>query len=283
MRHQDQCATAGSTSSDIANAGTHVPGSHRRRDQLITPHRREILELLEEYHYLRTKHFYALLAKTTVGSVQTWQRSVRRSLHLAERAGLLTHEEIHERLPNRRSGFNHSESIYYRSGDRSPASLKHDIAVTEFHLALKTALSLTGNIRLRWVQTNLRRGALNPDAAFGIQSSSGVTWFFLEVEKSRQGHYRRHENSGLVQKLQQYDSISSAEVQRDWGFDDFRVVVMVENARRAVNLVQKVATILPFRFIWIGATDVANQVGICAGIFFTPNDYARRSYSVLDV
>jgi hypothetical protein len=251
---------------------------------VLTRQRTRVLGLLDEYTYLRTKHFYELLPNEGSATNETWERGIRRCLQLAEGVGLLTHEEVHERLPNSRSGFNHSESIYYRYGKRSPHSLNHDIAITEFHLALKRAVGKFG-VQLFWRQVDLRRGGLNPDAFFALHPGSerAKHWFFLEVETSRQGHYRRNENSALVQKLRAYDDLTSDQVAKDWNFDDFRVIVLVKNAARAVNLIRKLSAVLPYRFIWIGANDSVLRHGACSGVFFTPSDYHQASYSLLDV
>lgn len=248
--------------------------TRNNRCDIVTPGRQAVIDALAEYSYLRTEHFYTLLS----ASNETRRRAVRRLLTLLRRSGYVTAEAIFEYRAHGRGGFPHTSFVYYLTpkgaahaqGDapcvvRSPASLPHDVAVSEVHLALAADVARLPHARLHWLHGSLKTN-VNPDAIFGIEdlrrpSGSSTFWFFLELERSRQGHWRRGQDSGLVQKLRRYAQYrSSAEHRRDWPFiGDFRVLVAVANERRAVNLDQKLRTISPARPIWI--TSIADICG----------------------
>lgn len=255
------------------------------RTQIITKLRQEITDLLAEYYYLRTEHFYPLLDAST----DTRKRAIRRALQLMRKARLVTAEYIFKYKDHSRGGFPHTSFVYYLEGKRSPFSLAHDIDITEFHLALTAALKLHPYLKLHWLQDDLRK-TTNPDAIFGIQDTrkpkdKSTHWFFLEIEKSRQGHWKKHENSGLVQKLTRYDNYrGSRELKADYSYiGDFRVVVTMETPERTVNLLRKLSSLLPYRFIWITTPEAVKQKGALAGIYFTPKDFENKSYSFLDL
>jgi Replication-relaxation len=242
-----------------------------------------MLQLLASYSYLRTDHFYELLG----ASSDTRKRAVRRTLMLMRRAGCVTAEPVFEYREHVRGGFPHSEFVYRLTAKggrhvqsdaehltRSPGSILHDLAVSEFHLALHRGFSAAANVRLHWLTGRLKK-TVNPDAIFGLEDvrrppDRGTFWFFLELERSRQGHWRRGEDSGLLQKLRRYAHYRGSSEQRaEWPFiGDFRVIVSVASDRRAGNLLDKLRRMLPLRMIWIVSTpdacdDVMNAVFRC--------------------
>jgi hypothetical protein len=186
----------------------------------------------------------------------TRQRAVRRMLTLARRAGLVTAEMLFAYRARARRGFPVATFVYYlaprgaratgtlgsRNAPRSPFSLAHDVLVTECHLALAASVAREPHFKLHWIQTKIRQ-TVNPDALFGLQDTRlppgrSTHWFFLELERSRQGHYREGISS-LVRKLRQYDVYRrSASLRQDWPFiGDFRVAVVVQNDVRLRGLI----------------------------------------------
>ena len=63
------------------------------------------------------------------------------------------------------------------------------------------------------------------------------------------------------------------------GLDDYRVIVVLSNGERQLNLLKKVAGILPFGFIWTTTREDC-QRDMFGAIFRTPKDHASRAYSL---
>ena len=248
---------------------------------VLTDRRREALALVAEYHYLTTPDFYELLA----AEGEHERRGIRRMLMLLARAGLVVRSRYTIDRPS--DPFLRYQHCYRlsRAGreavgrgqaaiEKSPASLAHELGITAFHIALAKALPATH--RLYWRQTDLKR-SVNPDALFALTDTTkprdGSTfYYFLEVERSRQGHYRGGE-SGLIAKLRRYaDYRRSDQCRREWQhFSDFRVVVVLANAERRENLLRALGTRLPDRAIWTAAQeDIERNVG--GAIFYAPTD-----------
>jgi hypothetical protein len=185
-----------------------------RHRALITEQRERVLRLLSQFHYLTNRHFYRLLGATP--GHPSADRGVRRLLLLLVRAGLL--ESSRHVIDNTRDRFLRYENCYRlsragalaigcpaTSGIKSAASVAHELLITDFHLALAT--SIPPSYRLYWRQTDLKH-TVNPDALLAITDTTRPrdrsTWYyFLEIENSRQGHYREGE-SGLIAKLRKY-------------------------------------------------------------------------------
>ncbi len=283
------------------------------RTQIITDLRREILEKLDTYIYLSTPQCYQVIPKRGEGRQETWERALRRALQLTEDAGFITHGPTYEEKKNKRSGFATRKWVYFltREGaealaelrseitaggikvspvphyQRKPASLAHETAITEFHIALAEALSKT-KCKLHWIQKDTRKGT-NPDAIFGIEDTTrardkSTHWFFLEMELSRPGNWKEGE-SQKVRKLKHYDTYRrGGELRKDWPFiGDFRVIFHEETNERMTNLLKKLAGILPYRFIWITSKELIQERGILEKVFFTPRNYKERANSILDL
>lgn len=260
---------------------------------VMTPLRTQIVAFLHEYRYLRTEHFYSLLEATT----ETRKRAIRRALQLMRQARLLAAGHLFEYRANSRGGFPHTSFVYYLaprgaalagecpSSVVSPYSLPHEIEITECHLALSDAIVASRHLELHWIQANTRKHT-NPDAIFGLEDRrrekrESTHWFFLEVERSRQGHYRRGwgelKHSGLVQKLIRYQQYRrSPELKANWPFiADFRVLVVVHNELRARNLLEKLHVVLPSPAIWIITRDAVTDA-FAAAVFATPHRLDER-------
>lgn len=267
---------------------------NRPGSAIVTPQRQDVLNLLAEYHYLRTSDIYALLG-VRAGFV-TRERAVRRVLMLMHRAGLVYRKPyVTSSVGDRFLRYEHCYSISRRGAralgqgrvtpEKSPLSIVHEVEISCFHRALAETVSAT-TFALRWWQTDLKR-TVNPDALFAVTDrtkprESSTRYYFLEIEKSRQGHYRNGE-SALVTKLRRYADYRRTERCRaDWQyFADFRVAVVVKNAERQKNLLQELAKRFPQRFIWT-TTEPEYRQGMGARIFRTPADHGTETYSLFE-
>jgi hypothetical protein len=258
--------------------------------EVLTGPRREALALLAEYHYLTTPDFYRLLGKSGAHE----QRGIRRMLMLLSRAQLV--ERSRHAIDDPADPFLRYQYCYRlsRTGqtaigkghaaiEKSPASLAHELEITAFHIALNAGVPKTH--RVYWLQTDLKR-TVNPDALFAVTDTTrpaetSTFYYFLEVERSRQGHYR-HGESGLLTKLRRYADYRRSELCRsEWRhFADFRVIVVLPTRERQVNLLQTLRTTLSSPMIWTAtAEDV--QRDICGSMFRAPPDFEVDKHSII--
>ena len=104
-------------------------------------------------------------------------------------------------------------------------------------------------------------------------------YYFLEVEKSREGNYRNGD-SALMRKLERYCVYqNSSECRRDWmWFDEFRVLILVTNETRQHRLLERLAPRFPSRMVWVAP----ERMNFAELVFRTPLDYRTAAYSLLD-
>jgi hypothetical protein len=258
------------------------------RCRIITPQRKRLLEILGEYRYLSTAQTSLLLRPEKPAS--SFERGIRRMLTLLHRAGLVRRgyflETESERLPVvppfcywlSRDGAGALDGGFVAG--RTPYSLAHEIRISRFHIALNRIAAAVPFI-VHWRQHDLRK-TVNPDALFALTDTrlpreASTRYYFLEVERSRQGHYRGGE-SGLITKLRRYVLYRrSPECRKDWRhFSDFRVIVVLRNESRERNLLSKLASLLPDDAIW--TTTLATAEEGCAFVFRTPCDYQTATH-----
>jgi hypothetical protein len=163
---------------------------------------------------------------------------------------------------------------------------RHDIEITQFHIHLKQWTEKAG-LKLHWYQPKMdHKKEINPDAYFGIEDRSkpagqNFHHFFLEVERAKIGNYRNGEPS-IVRKLgKYYDYFDSKDCEKEWGFKQFRVIVVVRNADKQYNLCERL-TEFKHRMFWV-TTEPAYKENIKGSIFKTPKDYDAKAYSFLDL
>lgn len=258
---------------------------------VITDRRREALSALAEYHYLTTSDFYRVLR---IGNEHA-RRGARRMLTLLNRAELV--ERSRHVLDNPNDPFLRYQHCYQLSragwaaigkgnarAEKSPASLAHELGITAFHIAVATSMPSTH--RLFWRQTDLKHG-VNPDALFAITDTaqprdSSTVYYFLEVERSRQGHYRGGE-SGLLAKLRRYSEYRKSERCRaEWKhFSDFRVVVVLANRERQENLLRVLQARLNTPAIWTTTTEDVDRC-VTGAVFRAPPDFTSVAHSLFD-
>jgi hypothetical protein len=261
----------------------------------LTKQRKTVLDLLCRYTYLCTSHFYALVRADRDGA----QRAVRRLLHDFWKRGYLVRRPVIDYdapgpLPR-------YENVYWlsspgvellRDGDwfdgglictpeKSPHSLEHDVAITQFHLEVERFCNVNGWTAY-WQQHHLKR-TVNPDALFALTDprrpeDESTLYYFLEMERSRRGSYRDG-RSGLLRKLERYARYhGSEECFREWEwFDEFRVVIVVKNEMRKENLLALLSENLPEPAFWI----TIEGSDLTSPVFFSPGDPIAR-YSFLD-
>jgi protein involved in plasmid replication-relaxation len=247
----------------------------------LTTFRRRVLGLLAEYHYLRTPDFYGLLQISDPHE----QRGTRRALMLLARAGLVLRSR--QAVDDPSDAFLRYQHCYRlsRAGchaigggqaaiEKSPASIDHELLITDFHIALSAGVP--GTHRVYWRQSDLKR-TVHPDALFAITNTTrprelSTFYYFLEAEYSRQGHYRAGE-SGLIAKLRRYSEYRrSAACREEWKhFSDFRVVVVLRTRERQENLLRVLKKKLPIKALWTTTTDDV-QRDIVGPIFRGPPD-----------
>jgi len=247
----------------------------------LTRKRAAFLQLFLNTPHITTEQAYVLSGAKT----PTQQRAIRRFLKLMHAAGYLLRELLVSRCTSPLPHFQYSyrlskhgaKEVHGRfAAERSPASLAHDSEITAFHIEL---LKYPGKVW--WKQHDLKR-SVNPDALFGLarDAATPASYYFLEIERSRQGHYRDGD-SGLVAKLRRYVAYrKSPDCRKEFKhFDDYRVIVVLSNGERQLNLLKKVAGILPFGFIWTTTREDC-QRDMFGAIFRTPKDHASRAYSL---
>jgi hypothetical protein len=262
-----------------------MPISGRSSQRYLTAKRAAFLKHFATYPYITTEQAYLLASADTDSA----RRGLRRFLLLLHKSGYVLREPV---LADRVSPFPHCQFSYRLSkhgaavihgratAEKSPYSLLHDQEITRFHLELRRQWN---DGQLYWQQRDLKR-SVYPDALFALSRDGKVAhYFFLEIEKSRQGHYRGGE-SGLDAKIARYARYrKTATCKREWlYFEDFRIAIVVKNEERRQNLLGKVAHTSPYRFIWVTTEDLC-RANILGSIFLTPKDFGERSYSLADV
>ena len=266
-----------------------MPGTPFR----LTSQRKKILELLCRYSYLRTSHFYDLLSAQSDGS----RRAVRRLLRDFWVRRYLKRKPIVDyrvtspfpRYENifwlSRSGLFLARDCGFREGittpEKSPHTLEHEATITEFHLAVEQVAN-SNHLELYWQQHNLKR-SVNPDALFALidpryPEGESTFYYFLEVEKSREGNYHDGE-SALMRKLERYFGYQgTSDCRRDWiWFDEFRVLILVTNETQQHRLLERLAPRFPLRMFWVAS----ERMNFAELVFRTPLDYRTAAYSLL--
>lgn len=265
---------------------------HRQAFFRLTKQRKTILDLLCRYTYLCTSHFYALVRADRDGA----QRAVRRLLHDFWKHGYLVRRPVIDY--NAPGPFPRYENVYWlsspgvellRDGDcfggglictpeKSPHSLEHDVAITQFHLEVEHFCDVNG-WTLYWQQHYLKR-TVNPDALFALTDprrpeDESTSYYFLETERSRQGSYRSGE-SGLFRKLERYAEYHGSEqCLREWEwFDSFRVIIVVLNETRRINLLDQLSELLPHPAFWVAV----QGSDLSANCFLIPGDPRGHSF-----
>ena len=179
-----------------------------------------------------------------------------------------------------------TESFPKSFDEHSARTLDHELEISYFHFAIKSLCKQYG-WQLYWQQADLKTKFIHPDALFAITDGKkpdgrNTMYYFLEIERSKIGHFRDGEPS-IIRKLEKYyDHYNSLDCQRDWNFKQFRVVVVQRTLARADNLLRTLSERFKHRMFWITAKDQYKR-GLNDRIFRTPKDYNVDAYGFLDI
>jgi Replication-relaxation len=259
------------------------------------PTKQRALEIAAEFFCLRTRDVAELLRGRSL--TESDERSVRRTLSILHRDGFLT------RLPHfapehqrggvghvyglSDKGVEHAFSHGYSTAstktfdEHSLRTLDHEVEITGFHIALHRFATERG-LRYSWRQTDLKR-TVHPDALFTIADPTDPDrefCYFLEMERSKFGNYKNGEPQILRKLGAYYGYFNSTGCEKEWGFRQYRVVIVQRTEARRAGLLTALNARFPHRMFWL-ATEDAYRGNIGGEIFKTPKDHAERSSSFL--
>jgi DNA-binding PadR family transcriptional regulator len=212
------------------------------------------------------------------------QASMRRTLALLDKEGLVHRERYIE--PDRNFGgttgvwglsdkgvvelhrlgqidlFTRAKSF----DEHSVRTLDHELEISYFHMALKKLPH-----QLYWQQAELKR-SVHPDAYFALTDPAlpegkNTFHYFLEIEKGKKTF------DDLLKKLgRYYDLYNTDKCEKEWGFRQFRVIVIQKNDTRRANLLAELAKKYNHRMFWLGTE--ADRLS-----FQTPKDLAKANFT----
>lgn len=261
------------------------------------PTKQKVLEIAAEFFCLRTRDAAELLRGRA--ATESDERSVRRTLSKLHRDGFLS------RLPHfapdhERGGVGHVYGLSdkgvehaFRNGystastktldEHSLRTLDHEVLITAFHVALHRFAAERG-LRYTWRQADLKR-TVHPDALFTISDPKDPDrefCYFLEVERSKLGNYKNGEPQILRKLGAYYGYFNSTGCEKEWGFRQYRVVIVQRTEARRAGLLTALEGRFPHRMFWLATEDACHK-NIGGEIFKTPKDHVGRSYSFLSV
>ena len=259
------------------------------------PTKQRALELAAEFFCLRTRDAAELVRGRA--ATESDERSVRRTLSILHRDGFLA------RLPHfapeqERGGLGHvyglsdkgvahafsngySTATTKTFDEHSLRTLDHEVEITAFHIALHR-LSAERGLRYTWRQADLKR-TVHPDALFTIADPNDPDrefCYFLEVERSKFGNYKNGEPQILRKLGAYYGYFSSTGCEKEWGFRQYRVIIVQRTEARRAGLLTALQGRFPHRMFWL-ATEETCRKDIGGEIFKTPKDHMGSSYSFL--
>jgi hypothetical protein len=226
------------------------------------------------------------------------ERSVRRTLSILHRDGFLGRMP-HLAYGQERGSVAHVYGLSdkgvahaFRNGYATPSTktfdehslrtLDHELEITFFHIALQRLSERVG-FRYRWRQADLKH-TVHPDALFTLidpMEPQREFHYFLEVERAKFGNYRNGQPQ-IVRKLAAfYQYFNSADCEKEWGFRQYRVIVIQRSDARREGLLAALQTKYQHRMFWL-TTERAYRENIGAQIFKTPKDGVSRLYSFLN-
>lgn len=245
----------------------------------LTAAKRRTLELLAEYFCLRVYDVAKLVCCREPNASDL--RTARRTLHLLWKEGLL-HRILYLDLTT--EGVSHIYGLTARAvdeyggkpfDDHAARTLDHELEISHFHIAIKQLCEKQG-WQLYWQQDDLKTKSIHPDAYFAMTDpkkpeGKNTHHFFLEVERSKVSSYKDGEPSILRKLGRYYDLFDTQACERDWGFRQFRVVVVQRTEQRRRNLCNAFLEKYRHRMFWL-ATESLYKQDIGAEIFLTPRD-----------
>lgn len=253
----------------------------------LTAAKRRTIELLAEYFCLRVYDTGKLLRSREPNESDV--RTARRTLRLLWIEGLL------HRIPYLNLT---TEGVSYVYGltdraveeyggktfdDHAARTLDHELEISYFHISVKQLCEKQG-WRLYWQQADLKTKSIHPDAYFAMTDrkkpeGKNTHHFFLEVERSKVSRYEDGEPSILRKLARYYDLFDTQACENDWGFRQFRVVVIQRTEQRRRNLCNAFQEKYRHRMFWL-TTESKYREDIGANIFLTPKDGRAKSYAI---
>jgi hypothetical protein len=259
------------------------------------PTKQRVLELLAEFFCLRTNDAAELLRNHAI--TESDARSVRRTLSILHRDGFL-YRMPHLDVGRERGGVAHVYGLSakgvahaLRNGystlatktldEHSLRTLDHELEITSFHIALHRLCAAEG-LRYAWRQTDLKH-TVHPDAVFNVADPAHpdkAFCYFLEIERSKLGNYRDGEPQILRKLRKFYNYFNSTNCEKEWGFRQYRVVVIQRSDARRQGLLKALRETCSHRMFCL-TTEAAYRENVGGGIFMTPKDDASIPFSFL--
>jgi hypothetical protein len=222
-------------------------------------------------------------------------RTARRTLQLLWKEGLLNRLPYVE--PGREHGsvshvyglsdkgiesYGHDDARFIKTFDEHSArTLDHELEISYFHLALKRFCQKHA-LDFHWQQADLKTATIHPDAYFSIGKEDTWHHFFLEIERSKISNYKDGEPS-IIRKLgKYYDLFDTRTCDKDWGFRQFRVIVVQRTDERRRNLCYALQEKYRHRMFWL-TTEARYKEDIGAEAFLTPKDHQEKAYGFLTI
>ena len=165
-------------------------------------------------------------------------------------------------------------------------TLDHELEISYFHIALKQFCAKY-SLQLYWQQADLKTATIHPDAYFAITdplqpNDRNTNHFFLEIERSKFSKYQDGEPS-IIRKLgKYYDLFDTRACDKDWGFHQFRVIVVQRTDERRRNLCYALQEKYRHRMFWL-TTEPRYKQDIGAEAFLTPKDHQEKTYGFLTI
>jgi hypothetical protein len=166
--------------------------------------------------------------------------------------------------------------------EHSARTLDHELEISYFHIALKRFTEKHG-LKLYWQQADLKTDHIHPDAYFSITDPAkpegkNTYHYFLEIERSKIGNYKDGQPS-IIRKLSAYYKHFDTNLcEKDWGFKQFRIIVVQRTEERMENLLTTLSEDHKHRMFWL-TTEGKYKQDIGAEIFKTPKDFEKVDYS----
>ncbi len=275
-----------------------APQTRSDRDKQLphdNPTKRGVLALFAEFFCLGTNDAAKLLRNRAIAGSDT--RSVRRTLSILHRDGFLYRAPYLDAARERGGigyvyglsgkGVRHALQNGYSTlatktlDEHSLRTLDHELEITSFHIALKR-LCATQGLRYAWRQTDLKH-TVHPDAVFNVADPAHpdkAFCYFLEIERAKLGNYRNGEPQ-IFRKLKKYFAyFNSTGCEKEWGFRQFRVIVVQRTEARREGLVKVLREKCSHRMFCL-TTEAAYRDNIGGAIFLTPKDDAPVVFSFL--
>jgi hypothetical protein len=251
--------------------------------------------LFAEFFCLRTNETARLLRNHAI--TESDARSVRRTLSILHRDGFLYRVPYFDAGHDRggisyvyglsAKGVDHALHNGYSTlttktlDEHSLRTLDHELEITAFHIVLRAICAAQG-LRYAWRQTDLKH-TVHPDAVFNVADPAHpdkAFCYFLEVERAKLGNYRNGEPQILRKLKKYYEYFNSTSCEKEWGFRQYRVVVVQRTYARREGLLTALRETCSHRMFWL-TTEAAYRADIGGAIFKTPKDDAPVPFSFL--